>query len=147
LARNGNYHDAWQRFEQSLARGTWDDFSARLRRPQDERDKQAQITARIDRLSKLIEKASVAKPTPQQSKQRDELLSQLRQAYDDLAAFTQQLETKYGAIAGQAYLRPQIQAAIPAEAALIAWLDILGQPKAADPNGQHWTTPERRSRS
>jgi tetratricopeptide (TPR) repeat protein len=66
LARNGKPDDAWQRFEESLSRGTWDDLSARLRRPQPERDKQAHITARIDRLQKLIDKASVDKPTPEQ---------------------------------------------------------------------------------
>jgi tetratricopeptide (TPR) repeat protein len=138
LVRNGKLEDAWQRFEESLARGTWDDLSARLKRPQSERDKQAQIAARIDRLQKLIEKTSVAKPTPEQSKQRDGWLSQLLQAYDDLAVFTKQLEEKYGPVAGQVFVRAQIQAALPADTALIAWLDIPGQPKAVDPNGEHW---------
>jgi hypothetical protein len=138
LARNGKPADAWQRFEESLARGTWDDLSARLRRPQAERDKETQITARIDQLNKLIEQASVAKPMPEQTKQRDELLTQLRQAYDELAAFTQQLEKTYGPIAGQVFPRAQIQASLPADAALLGWLDIPGKPKAADPNGEHW---------
>jgi tetratricopeptide (TPR) repeat protein len=138
LARNGKPDDAWQRFEESLARGTWDDLSARLKRPQSERDKQAQIAARIDRLQKLIEKTSVAKPTPEQSKQRDEWLGQLRQAFDELAAFAQQLETKYGPIAGQVFARAQIQKTLPQDAAVLSWLDIAGKPKAADPNGEHW---------
>jgi tetratricopeptide (TPR) repeat protein len=138
LARNGKPNDAWQRFEESLARGTWDDLSARLRRPQAERDQQAQITARIERLNKLIERASMAKPTPEQAKQRDEWLSQLRQAYDELAAFTQQLEEKHGPIAGQVFACGRIQEALPADAAFVAWLDISGQLKAADPDGEHW---------
>src|SRR5262249_16931139 len=49
LARNGKPEEAWQRFEESLARGTWDDLTAR-RRPAAVRKKQAQIIARIDRL-------------------------------------------------------------------------------------------------
>ena len=138
LARNGKHADAWQRFEESLARGTWDDLTARLRQTQNERDKQSQITARIDRLQKLIEQVSVAKPSPEQTKQREEWLTQLRQAYDQLATFTQQLETNYGPIAGQVYSRAQIQKSLPVDAALIAWLDIAGNPKAADPNGEHW---------
>jgi CHAT domain-containing protein len=138
LARNGKPNDAWQRFEESLARGTWDDLSARLRRPQAERDKQTQISARIDRLNKLIEKASAAKPTPEQDKQRQELLSQLRQAYDELAAFDRQLEQKYGSIAGEVFPRGRIQEVLAADTALIAWLDIPGQLKAADPDGGHW---------
>jgi tetratricopeptide (TPR) repeat protein len=138
LARNGKPDDAWQRFEESLARGTWDDLTARLHRPQAERDKQMQIAGRIDRLNSLIQRANVAKPTPEQTKQREELLTQLRQMYDELAAFAQQLEKKYGPVAGQIFPRAQIQASLPQDAALIAWLDIPGQPKAADPNGEHW---------
>ncbi|HTU88670.1 MAG TPA: tetratricopeptide repeat protein [Gemmataceae bacterium] len=137
-ARDGKPADAWQSFEESLARGTLDDLTARILQPQTERDKQAQITARIDRLNQLIQRASVAKPTPEQSKQRDERLTQLRQAFDELAAFTQQLETKYGPIAGQVFPHGQIQKSLPQDAALIAWLDIAGQPKAADPNDEHW---------
>jgi tetratricopeptide (TPR) repeat protein len=138
LARNGKPDDAWERFEESLARGTWDDLTARLRRPQSERDRQAQIIGRIDRLNKLIERASVSKPTPEQSKQREELLGQLREAYDELAAYTQQLEKSYGPIGGQVFSRTEIQASLHADAALIAWLDIAGQPNAKDPNGEHW---------
>jgi CHAT domain-containing protein len=138
LARNGKPADAWRRFEESLARGTWDDLTARISWPQAERDKQAQITAHIDRLNKLIERASTAKPTPEQGKQRDEWLGQLRQAYDELAAFTQELEKKYGPIAGQVFSRDKIQKSLPSDAAFVAWLDIPGQPKAVDPNGEHW---------
>jgi CHAT domain-containing protein len=65
-------------------------------------------------------------------------LSQLRQVYEELAAFTQQLEKRYGAIAGQVFERARIQKELPQDAALIAWLDIPGQPNAADPNGEHW---------
>src|SRR5262249_28036938 len=48
LARKGQPEDAWQRFEESLARGTLDDFTTRLRRTPAERDKQTQIATRID---------------------------------------------------------------------------------------------------
>ena len=52
LARNGKPALAWQRYEESLARGTWDDLSARLRRPAAEQAKQAALTARLDRSAK-----------------------------------------------------------------------------------------------
>ncbi len=138
LARNGKSDEAWQRFEESLGRGTWDDLSARLRRPQAEREKQTQITSRIDRLNQRITATDAAMPTSEQVKQREELLSQLRQAYDELASFAQQLEKKYGPVAGRVFSRAQIQSALPPESAFIAWLDIVGQPKSADPNGEHW---------
>ncbi|MHB1423289.1 MAG: tetratricopeptide repeat protein [Gemmataceae bacterium] len=138
LARIGKPDDAWQRFEESLARGTWDDLNARLRQPQAKRDKQAKITARIDRLNLLISKTDAEKRTPEQTKQRNELLSQLRLAYDELSAFNQQLEKTYGPIAGQPFSRSKIQTLLPADTALLAWLDIPGHATAADPNGEHW---------
>ncbi len=146
LARNGKSSDAWQRFEESLARGTWDDLTARLRRPIAERDKQTQLITRIDRLNKLIEKTISAKQSiPEQSKRREELLTQLRQAQDELADFTRQLEKSYGPVAGQVFSIDKIRAALPADAALIGWLDIPGQAKAADPNGEHWAVLLRSS--
>ncbi len=138
LARNGKATEAWQRFEESLARGAWDDLTARLRRSQAERAKQDQITVHIDQLQTLIMRVNGAKATPERTKQREQLLGQLRKAYDELTAYTQQLEEKYGPDAGQVFPRSQIQAALPPDTALLGWLDIAGQPKAVDSNGEHW---------
>ncbi|HTU89995.1 MAG TPA: tetratricopeptide repeat protein [Gemmataceae bacterium] len=138
LSRNGNADEAWQRFEESLARGTWDDLSARLRRPLSERDQQTRITANIARLNQRIDKINAPKLTEEQSKQRDQLLSQLRQAHDELAAFDRQLEKKYGPVAGEVFSRSRIQTSLAEGAVLLAWLDIADAPKAADPNGEHW---------
>jgi hypothetical protein len=55
-----------------------------------------------------------------------------------LTAFTEALEKKYGPIAGQVFERATIQAALPADTALIVWVDLRGHPKAHDPNGEHW---------
>jgi tetratricopeptide (TPR) repeat protein len=138
LARNGKSEEAWQRFEESLARGTWDDLTAR-RRPADVRNRQAQLGARIDQLSKLIDQTtSAGQAAPAQCKRRDELLTQLRHALDDLADFTRRLETTYGPVAGQVFGRDQIQAALPPDAALVGWLDTPSQSHARDPGGEHW---------
>ena len=76
LARNGKPEAAWQRFEESLARGTWDDLSARLRRPADEQAKQAQLAARLESLDHMVEKTITAgEPTPEQKKRLDEILT------------------------------------------------------------------------
>src|SRR5207247_2589702 len=32
----------------------------------------------------------------------------------------------------------RIQARLPADAALLTWIDLEGHPRAADPNGEHW---------
>jgi CHAT domain-containing protein len=63
--------------------------------------------------------------------QRDQLQSQL-------SAFDAQLANKYGPAAGQVYRLKTIQSHLRREAALVAWLDLKGHPKAADPNGDHW---------
>jgi tetratricopeptide (TPR) repeat protein len=139
LARNGKPEAAWQRYEESLARGTWDDLSARLRRPAAERAEQNQLVSRIEYLSKLLETtSSTPQATEERSKRREGLLTQLRQSQQELATFTRRLEERYGPVAGQVYSRDKIQASLPADAALIGWLDMRGEAKEADPNGEHW---------
>jgi tetratricopeptide (TPR) repeat protein len=139
LARNGKRPEAWRRYEESLARGIWDDLSARLSRPPAEQAKQAELVARLDRLDRLVEKATPSgEPSREQKKRRDDLLTQRRQAQDELDALAHELEVKYGPAAGQVFDRAAIQAGLPADAALIGWLDIAGAPKATDPDGEHW---------
>ncbi len=139
LARNAKPGDSWRRFEESLARGTWDDLSARLRRPPAEQARQAALVARLERLDKLIGKAiTPGDPTPEQRKRREDLLTQLRQAQNELNDFGRELEAK-GPADGQVFDRATIQAALPTDTALVGWLDLPGEPKAADPEGEHWT--------
>jgi CHAT domain-containing protein/tetratricopeptide (TPR) repeat protein len=139
LARNGKPEDAWQRFEERLGRGTWDDLSARLRRPPAEQARQAELSNRLDRLDQLIERAFAVKdPTPEQKRRSEDLLAQRRKAQDELDAFARRLEQLYGPAAGQVFDRAAIQAALPADTALLGWLDLPGRPQAADPNGEHW---------
>jgi tetratricopeptide (TPR) repeat protein len=140
LARNGKPAAAWQRFEESLARGTWDDLSARLRRPAAEQAAQAALVARLERLDQLIEKATAVKDeTPQQKKQREDLLGQRRKTQEELDAFVAHLEKTYGPAAGQVFDFPLIQAALLDDAALVGWIDLPPlSPKAADANGEHW---------
>jgi tetratricopeptide (TPR) repeat protein len=139
LARNGKPEQAWQRYEESLSRGTWDDLAARLRRPPAERARQAELLARLQRLDQRIEQArTVKEETPQQKKAREELLGQRRQAQEDLGAFARHLEEAYGPAAGQVLDLSRIQAALGQDMALLGWLDIPpAGPKAADPNGEH----------
>jgi tetratricopeptide (TPR) repeat protein len=139
LARNGKPDRAWQRLEESLGRGSWDDLSSRLRRPEAERIQQAQLVARLQRLDQLFEKSiTFGEPSREQKRRRDELFTQRLKSQEELAAFTQELEKKYGPIAGQVFDRAAIQATLPADTALIVWVDTRGEPKAHDPNGEHW---------
>jgi tetratricopeptide (TPR) repeat protein len=140
LAGNGKPREAWQRYEESLARGTWDDLSARLRRPPAERARQAELLARLQRLDLLIEKVlPVKEETSVEKKAREDLLGQRRKAQEDLDAFARHLEETYGPAAGEVFDLPRIQAALGQDMALLGWLDLPpAGPKASDPNGEHW---------
>jgi CHAT domain-containing protein/tetratricopeptide (TPR) repeat protein len=140
LARNGNPHQAWQRFEESLARSTWDDLSARLRRPPAEVAQQAALNARLERLDRLIEKAVAVKDeTATQKQQREALLGERRKVQEELDAFVAHLEKTYGPAAGEVFDLPRLQRVLAEDAALLGWIDVppIG-PKAADANGEHW---------
>jgi tetratricopeptide (TPR) repeat protein len=140
LARNGKPALAWQRFEESLSRGTWDDLSARLRRPAAEQARQAALIARLDRLDLLLKNAVAIKDeTTQQREQREELLGQRRKGQEELDGFVAHLEKTYGPAAGRAFDPRAIQAALSDDTALVGWIDLKAAgPKAADPNGEHW---------
>jgi CHAT domain-containing protein/tetratricopeptide (TPR) repeat protein len=138
LARNGKPREAWRRYEDSLARGTWDDVSARRRRSPAEQDRQTALAQELDRIDKLLARVLTGKATVELEKQRQDLLDRRRELQDQLHKFARELEKKYGPVAGQVFDLATIQKALPADAALLGWVDVSGQPKAADPSGEHW---------
>jgi tetratricopeptide (TPR) repeat protein len=140
LARTGDPSEAWKRFEESLARGTWDDLSARLRRPRPEQLRQANLAARLDRLDLQLQKVrALGKLSEEQQRQREEWLGQRLKAGEELARFAEHLEKTYGPAAGKVFSRESIQKALPEDTALVGWIDFFaGGPKPADPNGEHW---------
>jgi CHAT domain-containing protein/tetratricopeptide (TPR) repeat protein len=139
LARNGKPELAWQRFEESLGRGTLDDLSTRLRRPAAEQAKEAGLIARLSRLDELMgDAASGDKPAGEQRRPTAELLTEQREVQDELKELSSYLDKTYGHAAGEVFDLKKIQAALPVFTALVGWLDLPGRPKAADPNGEHW---------
>ena len=56
-----------------------------------------------------------------------------------LGEFQVKLASEHGPLAGQVATLAEIQAALPADAALVTWVDVepVG-PAAADPSGEHW---------
>jgi tetratricopeptide (TPR) repeat protein len=143
LARNGKPDQAWRRFEESLARGIWDDLSARMLRSPADRDRQTALADEIRRLDALIERASIGKEARQRKQERDDLLTRRRQKQDELDAFGAEVEKKYGPVAGQVYDLAAIQRALPPDAALVGWVDVRPARHAADPNGEHWAVAVR----
>jgi CHAT domain-containing protein/tetratricopeptide (TPR) repeat protein len=138
LARNGKPHEAWRRFEQRLARGTWDDLSARFRRTAADQGRQTALAEGLQRLDRLIALTFSPKATAEFQKKRKGLLDRRRKLQDELQDFAQKLEEKYGPAAGQVFDTAAIQKALPADAALLGWVDIKGYPKAADRSSEHW---------
>jgi tetratricopeptide (TPR) repeat protein len=138
LARNGKLELAWQTFEESLGRGTGDVLAARLRRTPEERQRQTELLARLDQIERRLPALSRPDPTPEQAQERRDLLTQQRQVLHALDALREQLQRQYGGREGQVFRLAQVQERLAPDAALVGWIDFKGQPKAVDPNGEHW---------
>jgi tetratricopeptide (TPR) repeat protein len=140
LARNGRPAAAWEWLEQGLGRGAGDDLAARLRRPMEDLKRQTELAKRLERLDHLLTKQlALREPTAAQKQERNDLLDRHLKAQEELTRFGHSLEEKYGAADGKVFDRKQIQAALPADTALVVWIDFAAAgSSAADPNGEHW---------
>ncbi|MGO9918547.1 MAG: tetratricopeptide repeat protein [Isosphaeraceae bacterium] len=141
LARLGQPAEAWQPLEEDLGRGLLDELAARSDRrfAPDERARLRNLTSALERLDNLV------KATPQgldQGALRERFTALKRQrelASIALGEFQTKLVQEYGPLAGQVARLNEIQAALPADAAFVAWVDIAPKgPNAADPDGEHW---------
>jgi CHAT domain-containing protein len=141
LARNRKPGEAWRHLEASLARGLLDDLSARRSGSgtPDERRQAQHLVSQIHLLDKQITALLGAKDAGEKHRDKAAQLQKQRDRLQDrLIDFEANLARKYGPAAGQVYGLKDIQPHLPREAALVAWLDRQGMPKAADPNGEHW---------
>jgi hypothetical protein len=141
LARAGKAKEAWQFLELSLARGLLDEVSAGRLQPlgHDERKRVETLSARLDQLDKQIAALVTAKEqTETGGRKLQGLLQQRRKAETELTEIdaAQSARAVYGV--------DRIQGQLPANAALVAWVDVKGETKAADPNGEHWACVLRR---
>src|SRR5439155_24086177 len=127
------------RLEDNLPRGLLDDLAARQHLTREERDR---LTSLLGRLQKLDERIAALLGTKEQTDAARKKIDDLRKERDglqlELTQFQAELEKKHGPAAGEVYDLARIQSHLPADAALIAWLDLKAPPKAADPNGEHW---------
>jgi tetratricopeptide (TPR) repeat protein len=141
LARLGQTAEAWQSLEEDLGRGLLDELAARQDRrlTPPERARLRELTAELERLDKLVESTPKDLDQAERAKRFAELKHQRELASIALGEFQTKLVQDYKALAGEAARLNEIQAALPADAALVAWVDIppVG-PSAADPDGEHW---------
>jgi CHAT domain-containing protein/tetratricopeptide (TPR) repeat protein len=132
VAARGDKPDAaWQALEQNLARGLLDDLAARPLSPEDRRREQ-ELIGRLDLLDRQVAVLPAGPGTADElRRQRDAAQAEFVRLQADLAA-------RYGVAAGQVYDLPRIQAQLPEDAALLAWVDLSDQARQADQKGDHW---------
>jgi tetratricopeptide (TPR) repeat protein len=137
-ARSGKSSTAWRYLEHNLARGLLDDLAARPW-TEEERERELRLSREIEQLDNQI---SAVLSTPQVTESRRqkaaELTRQRDQRQQELSELQAELARKYGVAAGEVFELARIQSHLPADAALVAWVDYGGQPKGHDPNGEHW---------
>jgi tetratricopeptide (TPR) repeat protein len=140
-ARLGQPSEAWQALEEDLGRGLLDELAARADRrlAPAERARLRELTSALERLDRLVETAPQGLDQSERTKRFEELKRQRELASIALGEFQTKLVQDHGALAGQVATLKEIQAALPADAALVAWVDIPpAGPSAADPDGEHW---------
>jgi tetratricopeptide (TPR) repeat protein len=135
LARAGQAAQAWHYLESSLARGLLDELSASRFRPLAEADQQRvqTLSGQLSRLEKEIGTLVTAK----------EHTENLRGQLQGLLRQREEVETELGRIAAaqsarEIYALERVQSRLPADAALVAWVDVHGKYRAADATGEHW---------
>jgi len=141
LARLGQPAEAWRPLEEDLGRGLLDELVARQDRrlAPDKRTHLRELTAALERLDKLVESTPKDLDQAERAKRFTELRRQRELASIALGEFQTKLVQDYGALAGQVARLNEIQAALPADTALVAWVDTApAGPNAADPDGEHW---------
>jgi tetratricopeptide (TPR) repeat protein len=141
LARLGQPVEAWQTLEEDLGRGLLDELAARQDRrlTPAERARLRELTGELERLDKLVETTPKDLDQAGRAKRFEDLKRQRELASIALGEFQTRLVQAHEALAGKVASLNEVQAALPADAALVAWVDLLrAGPNAADPDGEHW---------
>jgi len=97
------------------------------------------LTADLERVDKLVETTPKGLDQAGRAKRSEDLKRQRELASIALGEFQVKLVQDHGPLAGQVAGLNEIQAALPADVALVAWVHTrpLG-PNAADRDGEHW---------
>jgi tetratricopeptide (TPR) repeat protein len=141
LARLGQLTEAWQVLEVDLGRGLLDELAARQDRrlTAPERARLGELTSELEKLDKLVESTPKGLDEAKRARRFENLNRQRALASIALGELHTKLVQAHGALAGQVASLNEIQAALPPDAALVAWVDIPpAGPNAADPHGEHW---------
>jgi tetratricopeptide (TPR) repeat protein len=141
LARLGQPTEAWQHMEQHLGRGLLDELAARQdqRLAPAQRSRLNELTTALERLDRLVETTPKDLDQAERAERFEELRRQRGLASIALGEFQTKLFRDHSALVGRIATLNEIRAAVPADAALVGWVDIPpAGPNAADPDGEHW---------
>ncbi len=125
LARLGQPAEAWQPLEDDLGRGLLDELAARRdgRLTPDERARLRELTTELERLDKLAESTPEKLDQAGRARRFADLKHQRELASIALGEFRTKLVEVHGTLAGRVATLNEIQAALSADAALVAWVD------------------------
>src|SRR5262249_43129967 len=126
LARAGRAADAWGRWERGLARAVLDETAGRAARPQtaDERAREADLLGRSQALDERIGRLAGRPRLPADDEKRlDDLRGEASELRHHLLDFQQDMEQKYGPLAGRPVALDEARAALPEDVALLGWVD------------------------
>ncbi len=141
LARLGQPAEAWQMLEEDMGRGLLDELAVRedQKLAPSVRSRLRELTAELEKLDKLMEVPLKDLEKTERAKRFDELKRQRDLASIALGEFQSKLIKDHGPLAGEVARLDEIQSRLPADTALVAWVDIAPVgPGAADPDGEHW---------
>jgi CHAT domain-containing protein len=124
-----------------------DEVTARQGRPvsDDDRRREEELLGRLQLLDRQLTalRAGMDRPDARQD-QAVRLQDQRAEAQQRLDELEAALARRYGPAAGQVYDLARVQAQLPEDAALLAWVDLEDMRRAADPRGEHWACLLRR---
>ena len=146
LARLGQPAEAWQSLEEDLGRGLLDELAARQDRRLSpaERARLRELAADLEKLDKVAESSPKDLDQAERAKLFADLKHRRELASIALGEFQTKLIQEYGTSAGQVTSLNEIQAALPSDTAMVAWIDRSpAGPNAADPDGEHWSVVVR----
>jgi tetratricopeptide (TPR) repeat protein len=141
LARLGQPAEAWQCLEEDLGRGLLDELVARQdqRLAPGQRARLRELTNELEGLDKLVETLPKDLDQAGRADRFEDLKRQRALASIALGEFQSKLVEEYSALAGRVAKLQNLQAVLPADAALVAWVDVPAKsPNEADLDGEHW---------
>ncbi len=141
FARLGQPLEAWQTLEEGLGRGLLDELRARQdqKLTAEERSRLHGLAAELDRLDRLTESTPEDLDHAERQKRLGDVEQQRRLASIALGEYRTKIMKDHGSQVGEVATLDRIQAALPADAVLVTWLDVPKMwPNVADHDGEHW---------